>query len=122
MSRGAPSAERRLRATRRLSHDNHDFILMNTQNFVSKKVRHFYRILNVVTTPTTITNIVPKIIAAAGSLPILLRAAISKVKIDHPFSISYFSTVPFSFGDDTRAVKYGMIPAGDNRLEYTDSR
>jgi len=101
---------------------NHDFILMNTKNFVSKKVGHFYRILNVVTTPITIGSIFPKIIAAARSLPILLRAAAAKVKIDHPLGISYFSTVPFGFGDDTRAVKYGLIPAATNRLEYTDAR
>ncbi len=101
---------------------NHDFILMNTKNFVSKKVKHFHRILRVVTTPTNISNLFPKIFSLLKNVPILARAAKAKIKCSHPFEISYFSTVPYRFGDKTRAVKYAVIPSDKNKLEYTNTK
>ncbi|MGH2565608.1 MAG: hypothetical protein ACRDE5_13920, partial [Ginsengibacter sp.] len=99
---------------------NHDFILMNTKNFVSKKVKHFYRILKVVTVPYKPGTFFPKLFSILQSLPILVRATKAKVKCDHPFNVSYFSTVPYRFGDKTRAVKYAVIPSEKNKLLYTD--
>lgn len=99
---------------------NHDFILMNTKNFVSKKVKHFYEILKVVTTPLSIPNFFPKLFTLVNRLPIILQASKAKIKCDHPFGISYFSTVPYRFGDETKAVKYAVIPSNDNKLIYTD--
>ena len=84
---------------------NHDFILMNTKNFVSRKVKHFYRILKVVTVPYKPGTFFPKLISVLGSVPILMRATKAKIKSNHPFEIFYFSTVPYRFGDDTKAVK-----------------
>ena len=100
---------------------NHDFILMNTKNFVSKKVKHFYRILHVVTVPYKPGTFFPKLFSVIRSTPILIRAAKAKVKCDHPFSVSYFSTVPYRFGDKSRAVKYAVIPSEKNNLIYTDT-
>jgi len=99
---------------------NHDFILMNTKNFVSKKVRHFYRILKVVTVPYKPGTFFPKLISVLGSIPILVRATKAKIKSNHPFEVLYFSTVPFRFGDETKAVKYAVIPSEKNQLVYTD--
>ena len=99
---------------------NNDFICMNTKNFVSRDVKHFHKILKVVTTPLTFFNFFSKIFSLITCLPILLRAAKAKVKCDHPFEVSYFSTVPYRFGDETRAVKYAVIPSEKNKLEYTD--
>ena len=90
---------------------NHDFILMNTKNFVSKKVKHFYRILKVVTIPYKPGSFFPKLISVLGSIPILVRAGRAKIKSNHPFEVFYFSTVPFRFGDETKAVKYAVIPS-----------
>lgn len=101
---------------------NHDFILMNTKNFVSKKVKDFSKILKVVTTPSNAFNFFPKLFTLLGSLPILARASKAKVKCDHPFSVSYFSTVPYRFGDETRAVKYAVVPSEKNKLVYTDKK
>ncbi|KAA9041262.1 catalase family protein [Ginsengibacter hankyongi] len=101
---------------------NHDFILMNTQNFVSKKVNHFFRILKVVTVPYKPGTFFPKLFSVIRSVPILVRATKAKIKCDHPFSISYFSTVPYRFGDKTKAVKYAVIPSEENKLVYTDSK
>lgn len=101
---------------------NHDFILMNTKNFVSKKVKNFYKILKVVTTPTTAANSLSKLFTLLSSIPILANAGKAKIKIEHPFEINYFSTVPFRFGDETRAVKYAAIPSEKNQLEFTDKK
>jgi len=100
---------------------NHDFILMNTKNFVSKKVKQFYRILHVVTVPYKPGTFFPKLFSIIQSVPILVRATKAKVKCDHPFSVSYFSTVPYRFGDKSRAVKYAAIPSEKNNLVYTDT-
>ena len=100
---------------------NHDFILMNTKNFVSKKVKHFYRILHVVTVPYKPGTFFPKLFSVLRSVPILVRATKAKVKCDHPFSVSYFSTVPYRFGDKSKAVKYAAIPSEKNNLIYTDT-
>ncbi len=99
---------------------NFDFILMNTKSFVSKDVEQFYRILKVVTTPKRIKTFFPKLISLFASAPILVRAMKSKIKCDHPFEISYFSTVPFRFGDETKAVKYAVLPSPNNQLEFTN--
>ena len=101
---------------------NHDFILMNTKNFVSKKVKDFYRILKVVTVPYKPGTFFPKLFSIIQSLPILVRATKAKVKCNHPFNVSYFSTVPYRFGDKTRAVKYAVIPSEKNKLLYTDTK
>jgi catalase len=105
----------------KVSGGNHDFILMNTKNFVSRKVKHFYRILHVVTVPYKPGTFFPKLFSIIQSLPILVRATKAKVKCDHPFNVSYFSTVPYRFGDKTRAVKYAVIPSEKNKLLYTDT-
>ena len=106
---------------------NNDFVCMNTKNFVSRDVNHFHKILKVVTTPLTFANFFPKIFSLISCLPILLRAGKAKIKCDHPFEVSYFSTVPYyfssapyCFGEEARAVKYAVIPSPKNKLEYTD--
>jgi hypothetical protein len=99
---------------------NHDFILINTKNFVSRKVKHFYRILKVIAIPYKFGTFFPKLVSILGSIPILVRAGRAKIKINHPFEVFYFSTVPFHFGDKTKAVKYAVIPSEKNNLVYTD--
>lgn len=99
---------------------NNDFIFMNTKNFVSKSVHHFYKILKVVTTPLKPGNFFSKLFSLISCVDILVRAGKAKIKCAHPFEVSYFSTVPYRFGDDTKAVKYAVIPAEKNMLEYTD--
>ena len=98
----------------------HDFILMNTKNFVSRNIKQFSGVLSVVIPRTTISNIIPKLISIFAGIPILYRGLKAKIKCNHPFEISYFSTVPFRFGDETRAVKYKIKASAQNQLEYTD--
>jgi hypothetical protein len=99
---------------------NQDFILMNTKGFVSKSVNDFYQILQVVTVPFREGSILKKILFVFQNIPIMIRAGKAKIKCNHPFEIFYFSTVPFRFGDETRAVKYAVYPSEKNKLEYTD--
>ena len=101
---------------------NQDFILMNTKNFVSRKVKHFYRILKVVTVPYKPGSFFPKLFSVISSIPILVRASSAKIKCNHPFEILYFSTVPYRFGEETKAVKYAVLPSEKNQLEYTDTK
>jgi catalase len=101
---------------------NHDFILMNTKNFVSRKVKQFYKILQVVTTPSHAKNLLPKLFKLFASIPIIARAAKAKINTNHPFEVNYFSTVPYRFGSETTAVKYAAIPSEKNQLEYTDKK
>jgi len=101
---------------------NHDFILMNTKNFVAKDVKSFFRILKVVTVPYKPGTFFPKLFAILRSIPILIRAGKAKIKSNHPFEIYYFSTVPYRFGDETKAVKYAVLPSDKNQLEYTDEK
>jgi hypothetical protein len=100
---------------------SHDFILMNTKNFVAGDVKQFAKILKVVTTPTKPSNILPKMGIVFSSIPVLRRAGKAKIKINHPCEIPYFSTVPFRFGDETKAVKYGAFPSEKNQSEYPDT-
>jgi catalase len=101
---------------------NQDFIMMNTKNFVSKKLGHFYRILQVVTIPLSGSNFFQKVFKAFTHASILIRAAKATIKCNHPFEMYYFSTVPYRFGDEDKAVKYAVLPAEKNQLEFTDKK
>ena len=99
---------------------SHDFILMNTKGFVSGDVKKFADILYVVTTPFTLGSLPRKIGIALSNLDVLKRAGKAAVKINNPCEISYFSTVPFRFGNETKAVKYAVIPSSSNQLISPD--
>jgi hypothetical protein len=101
---------------------SHDFILMNTKNFVSGDVRQFANVLFVTTTPTILKTLPRKLAIAFSNLPLLGRAMKAKVNIKHPCEIPYFSTVPFRFGDENRAVKYAVFPSPSNRLLTPDTK
>ena len=99
---------------------NFDFILMNTKNFVSEDIRKFKDILYVVTTPFSLGSLPKKIGIALRSLPILKRAKAASINILNPAEIPYYSTVPYRFGDETKAVKYEVRPAKSNQLLTPD--
>jgi hypothetical protein len=99
---------------------SHDFILMNTKNFVAKDVKKFRDILSVVTTPFSFATLPRKIGIAFSNLDVLGRAKKASIKIANPCEIPYYSTVPFRFGDETKAVKYAVIPSDSNQLINPD--
>lgn len=100
----------------------HDFILMNTKNFVSGDIQKFRDILTVVTTPFSWTSLPRKIGIALSNLDVLKRAKKAAIKISNPAEISYFSTVPYRFGYETKAVKYAIVPSPSNQLINTDTK
>ena len=99
---------------------SHDFILMNTKNFVSGSVKKFSDILYVVTTPFTVASLPRKIGIAFSNLDVLKRAGKAAIKIANPCEIPYFSTTPYRFGDETKAVKYAVVPSPSNKLLAPD--
>ncbi len=101
---------------------NLDFILMNTKTFVSRHVNDFYSILKVVTVPYRPGSFFPKLYSVIKNVPILMRAGKAKIKCNHPFELNYYSTVPFRFGDETRAVKYAVIPSPKNELKFIQKK
>ena len=92
----------------------HDFILMNRKIFISGDIRKFKNILFVVTTPHTLRSIPRKIWIFLSNIPVLYRAAIGKIKNNNPGTRPYFSTTPYRFGDESKAVKYAVYPSPDN--------
>ena len=99
---------------------SHDFILMNTKNFVSGNVKKFSDILSVVTTPFSFASLPRKIGIAIANLDVLKRAGKAAIKITNPCEIPYFSTTPYRFGGETKAVKYAVIPSAANNLLSPD--
>jgi len=99
---------------------SHDFILMNTKNFVSGDIKKFRDILSVVTTPFSFASLPRKIGIAVSNLDVLKRAKKAAIQISNPCEIPYYSTVPYRFGDETRAVKYAIIPSATNQLLNPD--
>ena len=100
---------------------SHDFILMNTKNFVSDNIEKFRDILSVVTTSFSWGSLPGKLGIAFSNLDVLKRAKQAAIKISNPCEIPYFSTVPFRFGDETKAVKYAAIPSPSNQLMNPDN-
>jgi len=99
---------------------SHDFILMNTKNFVAKDVKKFRDILTVVTTPFSFGSLPRKIGIAFSNLDVLKGAGKAAIKITNPCEIPYFSTTPYRFGEEAKAVKYAVLPSGSNQLLNPD--
>lgn len=95
---------------------NQDFILMNPKSFVAKRVEDFYHVLQVVTTLPLQGPVLKKIPYIFKNVSIFINGAKTKIHCNHPFELDYFSTVPYMFGDETRAVKYGIFPSPGNDL------
>jgi hypothetical protein len=100
---------------------SHDFIMMNNKTFFVRDVHEFAKILYIVTTPHTLASFPKKFVIGISNIPFLIRATEAKTKIRHPAEVPYFSTTPYRFGDESRAVKYGVFPSAKNQLLYPDT-
>jgi hypothetical protein len=92
----------------------HDFVLMNRKIFFSKDIYQFEKIIRVVTTPHTLGSVPFKLGVLLTNLPTLMKALKGKIVIINPAERPYFSTTPYRFGDETKAVKYAVIPREEN--------
>ncbi len=99
---------------------NQDFILMNTKSFVAKRVKDFYHVLQVVTMKPLEGPALKKIPYIFKNASIFLNGGKAKIKCNHPFELNYFSTVPYRFGDETKAVKYAVFPSNNNDLTCSE--
>jgi hypothetical protein len=95
---------------------NQDFILMNTKSFVAKEVKDFYHVLQVVTMKPLQGPVLLKIPYIFKNTSIFINGAKAKINCNHPFELDYYSTVPYRFGDETKAVKYAVFPSKNNDL------
>ncbi len=100
----------------------HDFILMNTKNFASSDVKKFADVLFVVTTPWKLGNTFKKIKIVIDNWSVKKAGDKAKVHTMNPAEIPYFSTVPFRFGDESRAVKYAVFPRSLDKLLTPDKK
>lgn len=89
----------------------HDFVLMNRNIFFSKDIYQFVDILRMLTTPKTLKYLPGKLWVLISKLPTLLNGHSGKINIKNPLERSYFSTTPYRFGDESRAVKYLVRPS-----------
>jgi ketosteroid isomerase-like protein len=96
----------------------HDFNLISHEVFVSKSVKQFSGLMKAVTSG------VPHVILFFLNplhWGVLLRTIQSFIKCDHVLDIPYWSTTPYQFGDETRAVKYHLSPVEINPPKYKAS-
>lgn len=99
----------------------HDFIMMNRKIFISGDVKHFAKILFVVTTPKKLSTFPKKAFIFLNSIPVLIRAFKGKIANKNPGERKYFSTTPYRFGHPSKAVKYGVFPSPHNQLLNPDN-
>lgn len=100
----------------------HDFVLMNRNIFFSKDIYQFVDILRMLTSPMSLKYIPGKLWVLVSKLPTLLNGHSGKINIKNPLERSYFSTTPYRFGDETRAVKYLVRPShlNEGKLKNPD--
>ena len=101
---------------------NHDFVLLNSKIFIANDIKQFTGALYLLTTPHKISSWPRKFKIAITSIPLIIRVGKAKTKIKHPAEIPYFSTTPYRFGDESKAVKYAVIPSANNHLLYPDTK
>ena len=100
----------------------HDFVLMNRNIFFSRSIYQFIKILRMLTYPMKLKYMPGKIWVLISNLPTLLNGHSGKININNPLERSYFSTTPYRFGDESRAVKYLVRPSTENegKLQHPD--
>ncbi|HVB04289.1 MAG TPA: catalase family protein [Chitinophagaceae bacterium] len=97
-----------------------DFIFLSSPAFLARDLAQFRPELKAATSPYLINLIL--YLLNPVHFGVTARTIKSLIPCTHPFSIPYFSTIPFRFGDKDRAVKYHLRPSPSNQLEYTDPK
>lgn len=91
-----------------------DFLLMSSETFFSKNIGEFRKTLKATTSKSKLKLVFyflnPK---HWGLLKKLLKTFI---KCDNLLNIGYWSTQPYSYGNDFKAVKYYLKPSPENHI------
>lgn len=95
-----------------------DFLLMSSETFFSHNLIEFRQTLKAATAKSKLA------LAAYFANPkhwgLFRRLMKSMIKCQNPLSTSYWSTQPYRFGSDDRAVKYFVKPRADNNIINED--
>jgi hypothetical protein len=97
-----------------------EFLVWSSETFFARNIRQFSETLTAATSPKKINLI----LYFLNPMHWKITAGVLKsfIKCRHPFSIPYYSSTPYQFGDDDTAVKYLIKPSDQNQLEYTDEK
>ena len=93
-----------------------DFVLAASKIFFAKDLRDFHGLMTA--SMSTDKWVIRRFFVS--HLKIAFRT-LTKILIHckHPFALSYNSLSPYRFGDESKAVRYMMLPSAGNVLEYT---
>lgn len=91
-----------------------DFLLMSSETFFSKNIGEFRQALKSFTAKSKSKLLLYFLNPKHWGL--FKRLMKSMIKCDNPLNIPYWSTQPYRFGKEYRAVKYYLKPSKDNRI------
>lgn len=94
-----------------LHSDNQDFLLVSNETFAARDVHRFQRVVSIVTGSVRGFKKIWEILA---NLRTLLRARSEFVRVSNLLQIPYWSTTPYQFGGESRAVKYHVVPRSNH--------
>lgn len=92
--------------------ETQDFLLVSNETFSAKNAAQFQRLVAIVTGRVKGFK---KIIEVLANLRALLRAAAEFIRVGNLLQIPYWSTTPYQFGNEDRAVKYHVRPRTDHQ-------
>ena len=95
-----------------------DFLLMSSEAFFAKNLLHFRKLMKAVSAKSKLKLL--GFFLNPLHWGILARVMKSNIVCNHPFEIPYWSTQPYQFGDESKAVKYFLRPSDNNNLLYDD--
>lgn len=108
----------------KLMNDQHleetqDFLLMSSETFFSRNLKQFRKTL-ASSTSFFVSRIILYFLNPIH-WNILKRLVRSFIKCDNVLNIPYWSTQPYQYGDDDKAVKYYLKPSEYNKIVYENT-
>lgn len=85
-----------------------DFLLISTETFMAATVKEFSRAIRAVTSDSKISVLLFAL--SPRNWPQIFRTIKAFIKVGSVLDIPYYSTVPYQFGSQDKAVKYMCIP------------
>ena len=95
-----------------LHSETQDFLLVSNETFSAKNVHQFQKLVRGVTGGK---KGILKFLANPLNWAVFFRAISEFVRVSNLLQIPYWSTTPYQFGSEDRAVKYHVVPRNANR-------
>jgi hypothetical protein len=83
---------------------SHDFVLVTTETVQTRSVKDFQKSL-----AALMGSKIHLFFYSITHIPVVIRSLKQISKCSNLLEASFFSTTPYRFGDDTRAVKYAVV-------------